>query len=691
MKIALAQINPTVGDIAGNTRKIVDFISRARAGGAEVVVFPELAVTGYPPRDLLLKAGFVADNLAAVREIARGVRGIDVILGYAEVNASPVGRPLYNAAAVLRDGRIASRHYKTLLPTYDVFDEGRYFEPGPAAQRNQLVRLGRGEDSRELGVESPEGGDSRELGVESPEGRNGREPTVDSPDGGNASLSADIASTSASSTLDSRISTLNFPPSSTLDCPPVLAGLSICEDLWNDQRLIGRRLYHQNPIADLDRAGAQVMINCSASPFAAGKQAFRVELFGRQARQFGKPLVYVNQVGGNDELVFDGNSMVFDGDGRVIARARAFEEDLVIVDLPDVGRGEDKSYRGNAAGGEGVGGEIDRREVGGGKVDGGEVDGAGSGRVGARRRGMGGTGAEGGTWEEEKLEAIHRALVLGLRDYVAKCGFSGVVLGLSGGIDSALTAAVAVEALGPGRVTGVAMPSRYSSGHSVADAQKLAENLGIAFQVVPIGPAHAAFEGMLSQPFEGKENDVTEENLQARCRGVTLMAFSNKFGHLLLTTGNKSELAVGYCTLYGDMCGGLAVISDVPKTVVYALSKRINQVAGREVIPQNTIDKPPSAELKPGQVDQDSLPPYEVLDAILQQYVEEDRSVGEIIAGGFDEALVRRIIRLVDRTEYKRRQAAPGLKVTSRAFGVGRRMPIAQNYQDVRRIDLSEA
>jgi NAD+ synthase (glutamine-hydrolysing) len=549
MKIALAQINPTVGDIAGNCRKIGDFIDQAKARGAKVVVFPELSVIGYPPKDLLLKPRFVEDNIRGLEQIAARVSGIDAVVGYAERNTAPVGRPLHNAVAVLREGKIISRHFKTLLPTYDVFDESRYFEPGVDERQNIVNIAGR----------------------------------------------------------------------------PM--GLSICEDLWNDEKMVPRRLYHQNPIADLNTAGAQVMINASASPFVVGKHQFRVELFGSQVKQFGKPLVYVNQVGGNDELVFDGNSVVFDAKGNVIAQAKNFEEDLLLVDLQNP-----QTATHNPA---------------------------------------------------SDLESMYKALVLGLRDYVRKCGFSTVVLGLSGGIDSAVTAALAVAALGKDKVVGVAMPSRFSSEHSIADAKKLAENLGIEFQIVPIGPIHDAYEETLTPYFQGRQRDVTEENLQARVRGAILMAFSNKFNHLLLTTGNKSELAVGYCTLYGDMCGGLAVISDVPKTSIYALSEFMNKQAGRDLIPRNSITKPPSAELRPNQTDQDSLPPYDLLDAILYRYIEEEKSAGEIVKEGFDRPTVTRVIRLVDRSEYKRRQAAPGIKVTSRAFGFGRRMPIAQRYEQL--------
>ncbi|HRK31831.1 MAG TPA: NAD+ synthase [Tepidisphaeraceae bacterium] len=554
MKIAIAQINPTVGDLTGNTARHLDFIRRARNAGANLVVFPELSITGYPPKDLLLKPGFIDDNIAAVNAVAREARDIEVIAGFADRNADPIGRPARNSVAVLKNGKITSTHYKTLLPTYDVFDESRYFEPGPISSRNQLVQ----------------------------------------------------------------ISNLKI-------------GLSICEDLWNDERLITRRLYHQNPIADLDAAGAEVMINCSASPFVVDKHDFRLRLFSEQARKFNNPLIYANQVGGNDELVFDGNSCVFDQTGAVIAQAKDFEEDLLVVNLPP-----------NA-------------------------------------------GVEPATTRPEKpratgLESIYRALVLGLRDYVRKCNFKTAVLGLSGGIDSALVCALAVHAIGKDKVVGIAMPSRFSSDHSLNDARALATNLGIEFQTVPIASVHDAYESLLNPYFAGRPPDITEENLQARVRGAILMAFSNKFGHLLLTTANKSESAVGYSTLYGDMCGGLAVIQDVPKTTVWELSKWINGYHNREIIPQSSIEKVPSAELRPNQTDQDSLPPYEVLDEIIERYVEREMGAAAIVDDGFNPALVSRVIRLIDRSEYKRRQAAPGLKVTSRAFGFGRRMPIAQNY-----------
>ncbi|MEM7624493.1 MAG: NAD+ synthase [Planctomycetota bacterium] len=568
MKIALAQINPTVGDIAGNASLIRRDLAAARDAGAELVVFPELAIIGYPPKDLLLKPAVIAECVAAVEAIAKECVGIAAVIGYPCPSDSPdEGRALYNAAALCVDGEIAHRHVKSLLPTYDVFDEHRYFEPGPP---------------------------------------------VDIADFGGAKL-----------------------------------GISVCEDLWNERDMFSRRLYHDNPIDELARLGAQLFVNCSASPFVVRKHAFRLKLMAHVAKKHGLPLVYCNQVGGNDELVFDGRSCVFDSRGNLIAHGKAFEEDLVVVDLDEAAR-------------------IDRPPL-------------------------------------PVLAEAYGALVLGLRDYCRKCGFKRIVLGLSGGIDSAVTAAIAVAALGPGNVRGVGMPSRYSSGGSVSDAEQLAQNLGIQFDVIPIEPAHAAVEGMLAGVFAGREPDVTEENIQARLRGLTLMALSNKFGSLLLTTGNKSEVAVGYCTLYGDMNGGFSVLSDVPKTMVFELAAWMNTDAcplrreltdsgGGEVIPVNTITKPPSAELRPDQKDSDSLPPYDVLDNIIERYVEREDSVKKIIEGtGYDTELVLRIARLIDLNEYKRRQAAPGLKITGRAFGFGRRMPIAQRYDNRRAVQTNPA
>jgi len=550
MRIALAQINPTVGDIEHNSAKILDYLGRAEQAGAGLVVFPELAILGYPPRDLLLKPELIRQNRAALERIARACTRVVAIVGFVGENREPAGRPLHNSAAVCVQGKVHSVHHKSLLPTYDVFDENRYFEPARRIEP-ALVPL---------------------------------------PDGSS-----------------------------------VCMGVTICEDLWSDESTFGRRIYELDPTEMLAAGGAKLLVNIAASPYWLSKYETRLRLFREQARRHHLPLVFVNQVGGNDELIFDGAGFALDGQGKLIGQAKAFTEDLLVVDLdaPDANRLEPVP-----------------------------------------------TG----------VAAVHEALVLGTRDYVAKCGFTDVVVGLSGGIDSATTAAIATAAVGHEHVHAVAMPSRYSSDHSLADAQALAENLRIDFRVIPIGPLHAAYEEQLVPHFAGRPPDITEENIQARIRGNILMALSNKFGWLVLTTGNKSELAVGYCTLYGDMSGGLAVISDVPKTMVYELARYINARAGRCVIPERTLTKPPSAELKPGQVDQDALPPYEILDRVLTLYVEQERSSEQIVAEGFDEALVREIIRRVDHNEYKRKQAPPGLKVTSRAFGSGRRMPIAARY-----------
>ncbi len=571
MRIALAQINPTVGDIAGNAELIRTDIERARDLGAALVVFPELAIIGYPPKDLLLKPAVIRECGDAVEDLARSCRGIAAIIGYPAPSDRPRGRTLYNAAAVCYDGRVQSRQVKSLLPTYDVFDELRYFEPGPPAELTILPALG------------------------------GRK-----------------------------------------------AGISICEDLWNEREVFTRQLYHTNPIDDLATAGADLFINCAASPFVLDKQAFRVKLMGHVAKRNGIPLLYCNQVGGNDELIFDGNSCAFDARGNLIAQAKDFEPDLLLVDLPESGGGAHVPAPHRTS------------------------------RVETAREG---------------LASIYHALVLGLRDYCRKCGFKSIVLGLSGGIDSAVVCALAADALGPENVRGVAMPSRYSSEGSKDDARALADSLGVTFHTIPIEGPHRALEELVEPYFDGRPRDVTEENIQARVRGVVLMAFSNKLGSLLVTTGNKSELAVGYCTLYGDMAGGLAVISDVPKTTLYQLARWINddpasplrQRFGKPVIPESTITKPPSAELRPDQHDQQSLPPYETLDEIIDRYVEREQSARRIVdETGFDPEVVLKMIRLIDLSEYKRKQAAPGLKITGRAFGFGRRMPIAQRYDSRR-------
>jgi len=576
MKIALAQINPTIGDIAGNSAIIRRCIDEAVAREADIVVFPELAICGYPPKDLLLKPAMIEQCVEAVNDLAVHCTKIAAMIGYPCPSDSPQGRSLYNAAAFCHGGRIAHRHIKSLLPTYDVFDERRYFEPGPRIDLTQFQ--------------------------------------------------------------------------------DVKLGISVCEDMWNDDELFARPLYHDNPIDELAALGAQLFINCSASPFIAGKHDLRLKIMSHAAKEHGLPLLYCNQVGGNDELVFDGCSCAFDAQGNLIAQAKAFEEDLIIIDLPELGFAD-----------------------------------------GGRPTTCGGVNWNASQNENKAIiaphpigvESIYHALVLGLRDYCRKCGFKSVVLGLSGGIDSALTAAIAVAALGKENVRGIAMPSRFSSQGSIDDAADIAKRLQIQFDIVPIDDAHKAFESMLAPIFTGRKPDVAEENVQARIRGVILMAISNKFGSMLITTGNKSELAVGYCTLYGDMAGGLAIISDVPKTTVWELSRWINaspsspllKELGVAVIPESSISKVPSAELRENQTDQDSLPPYEVLDEIVERYVELEQSARQIITEtSIDEAIVLRMVRLIDLNEYKRKQAAPGLKVTGRAFGFGRRMPIAQRY-----------
>jgi NAD+ synthetase len=549
MKIALAQINPVVGDITGNSARIARGIDAARSEGANLVVFPELAVVGYPPKDLLLKPHFIQRNVAAVEQLAAHCRDIVAVFGFVRPNPQEAGKDLLNSAAICGDGRVLHVQDKVLLPTYDVFDESRYFAPAPYGEVVTL-RLG---------------------------GRDWR------------------------------------------------LGLSICEDLWSQECVNGHRLYRDEPVGHLVNAGAELLINISASPFCARKPEARREIFRKQIMRYRRPLVHVNQVGGNDDLIFDGGSACFSADATVIAQAKFFTEDLLIYDTDAPGAARCESI-------------------------------------------------------PDELGSVHAALVLGTRDYVRKCGFREVVLGLSGGIDSAVSAALAVEALGAEHVHGVAMPSRYSSEHSLADAEQLAHNLDMDYRVISIEECYRAAEQTLAPHFADLPLDVTEENLQARARGNILMALSNKFGWLLLSTGNKSELSVGYCTLYGDMSGGLAIISDVPKTMVYALARRINARAGQPMIPESTITKPPSAELRESQTDQDTLPPYEVLDGILAGYIEREMSADALVAAGYDRDTVRRVVRLVDCNEYKRKQAAIGLKVTSRAFGSGRRMPIAACY-----------
>ena len=545
MKIALGQINPTVGDFAGNAAKITDFSRRAMAAGAGLIVFPELSICGYPPRDLVERPAFVARNQETLASVAAATRGIAVLCGLVTPARAETGKSVMNSAALLRDGQVAFLQSKMLLPTYDVFDELRHFAPAP---RQELFAF----------------------------------------------------------------------------CGKQMA-LTICEDAWNDKHFWHKRLYGRDPVEELMRAGGNFLVNISASPFNLGKRELRRKMLEAIATQYKVPVVMVNQVGGNDSLIFDGSSFVLAPDGRLIAQAASFEEDLVFFDS------------------EALTGELHP-----------QVE-----------------GTEG---------SAYAALVLGTRDYVRKCGFERVILGLSGGIDSALTAVIAADALGAENVTGVALPGPYSSPGSVEDARALAANLGIRFELVPIGEIFEASRRSLQALFAGRPEDVTEENLQSRIRGLLLMALSNKFRALVLATGNKSELGAGYCTLYGDMAGGLGVISDVPKTMVYRLARYVN--ARRAVIPQATLDKPPSAELRPNQFDSDTLPPYEVLDAILEDHVEDCKSAEQIAAArGFDLELVRRVVQMVERSEYKRQQAAPGLKISEKAFGMGRRLPIARKSE----------
>jgi len=542
MKIGFAQLNPTVGDLRGNFEKIRQAYERLAAAGADLILTPELSITGYPPQDLVYKSRFVPQTLEIVHELHKHVRDAALLVGFVDRNEDR-GKPFHNSAALLEKGKPIRKTHKSLLPTYDVFDEDRYFEPPPCVE--------------------------------------------------------------------------------PLDVGGKKVGITICEDIWTEHYL-PRPLYDVEPVRGLIDRGAEIIVNLSASPFNLHKPAIRHEMVGALARAYKRPIFYCNAVGGNDQLVFDGNSIAMNSSGALIAQLRSFAEDEAVIDTESTSVVQ---FR------------------------------------------------EGSTPED-----LFAALSLGLRDYLHKCGFKSAVLGLSGGIDSAVVAVIAANALGPENVVGVSMPTQYSSPGSIEDARVLARNLGIKYHEIPITKTFQVLKEQFSEIFREKPEDVTEENMQPRLRAITLMALSNKFGHLVLSTGNKSELAVGYCTIYGDMAGGLAVISDVPKTMVYELARWINRE--REIIPRSTIEKPPSAELKPNQKDQDTLPPYDVLDEILRLYVEENLSARDIIAHGFDEKTVRWVQRRVDLNEYKREQAAPGLRVTTRAFGVGRRMPIAQKYVD---------
>src|SRR5438552_2471034 len=550
MKIGFAQINPTVGDLSGNFERIIGSYERLAAAGAELVLTPELAVPGYPPQDLVFKSRFVPENLQVLDKLHARVGKVPLLVGFVDRNDGR-GKPFHNAAALLERGKPIRKAHKSLLPTYDVFDEDRYFDPASRVEAFDLC--------------------GKKIGV------------------------------------------------------------TICEDIWTEHYL-PRPLYDVEPVRSLIEQGAEIIVNLSASPFHLHKPAIRREMVGALARAYQRPICYCNAVGGNDQLIFDGNSIAVNASGELIAQLASFREDEAVIDT------EASSV-------------IEFRQ---GKAP----------------------------------EELFSALSLGLRDYLRKCNFKSAVLGLSGGVDSAVVAVIAVDALGAENVVGVSMPSPYSSRGSINDALALARNLGIKCLEIPITNGFAAFKAEFAEIFKGQPENETEENMQPRLRAMTLMALSNKFGHLLLTTGNKSELAVGYCTIYGDMAGGLAVISDVPKTMVYELARWINSDYSarvgrkRDLIPRSIIEKPPSAELKPNQTDQDTLPPYDILDEILRLYVEENLSARDIIAHGFDEKTVRWVQRRIDLNEYKREQAAPGLKVTSRAFGLGRRMPIAQKYVD---------
>jgi len=559
MKIALAQINTTVGDFAGNIDRILKYAGCARERGADLVVFPELAVCGYPPRDLVERPDFIRRSESELQRLAGLLPPIPTVVGYVRRSHASQGKAAADAAAWIEGGRVVVDYTKILLPFYDVFDESRYFEPG----KSSVVREFNG----------------------------------------------------------------------------FKLGITVCEDVWNDKHFWRRQRYERNPVEECVRAGANLLLNIASSPYSKEKLQLRHDMLKSIADTWHIPVVYVNQVGGNDQLVFDGCSMAFNARGEICARARSFEEDLVIFEARSPRLPEEEGDKVRS-------GPLEIRPA-----------------------------------PASEIESVYQALTLGVHDYVMKCGFRKVIVGLSGGIDSSLVATLAADALGPEHVTGVGMPGPYSSPGSVRDAEALARNLHINFQIIPVTPIYQAYLQALEPVFEGKPRDVTEENIQARVRGNILMALSNKFGSLLLSTGNKSELGAGYCTLYGDMAGGLAVIADVPKIMVYELARYVNRAGER--IPQACLDKPPSAELRPNQTDQDSLPPYEILDAILKDYIEEALSAQEIAEKHhFDLDLVRKTIRMVSGAEYKRQQAPPTLKVTAKAFGMGRRYPIVQKYTE---------
>jgi NAD+ synthase (glutamine-hydrolysing) len=561
MVIGLLQLNPTVGDFAANQKKLLAGYEKAVASGAQFILAPELFLCGYPPRDLLLREDFIEANLAALNETAKNIGAIPLCVGYVDRNLEKPGRALRNAAAVLQNGKIIWRTHKSLLPTYDVFDEDRYFEPA--------------------GKIEPFIFDGKKIGI------------------------------------------------------------TICEDIWNDEDFWPERIYRRDPVKELISQGAEIILNISASPWHDGKEKTRLEMLRRVARDEKIPIVQVNAVGANDELIFDGHSVALNSRGEVIALGKGFEEEVFVAEIDSRdSRRESAQIK--------IGGKSERTHV--------------------------------RCYDFPVREAqIFSALSLGIRDYVGKCGFKSVIVGLSGGIDSALVAVLAADALGAENVLGVAMPSRHSSDGSLSDAELLAKNLGIRYEVLPIEPAFNSVEKQLEKVFAGTKPNEAEENVQSRLRGVTLMALSNKFGALVLTTGNKSEMAVGYCTLYGDMNGALAPLADVLKTDIYKIARWVNR--GKIVIPENSILKPPSAELRPNQTDQDSLPPYETLDAILDLYVVKNLGKEEIIKKGFDATVVGDVLNKINFSEYKRRQAAPALKISPRAFGMGRRIPVAQKFR----------
>ncbi|EAW35005.1 NAD+ synthase [Lyngbya sp. PCC 8106] len=564
MKIAIAQLNPTVGDITGNAQRILDAAKQATEAGCQLLLTTELALVGYPPRDLLNRPSFIEAAIAELQVLAAKIPPeLTVLVGTVQPNSEfekQGEKPLFNSAALIQNSQVQQFFQKRLLPTYDVFDEDRYFEGG---KQSKYFTLSNSTSSLKIGV-------------------------------------------------------------------------TICEDLWNDEEFWGRQNYTCNPMKALAEKEVDLVVNLSASPYQASKQKLRQAMLGHSAKRYSTPIIYANQVGGNDDLIFDGFSLVFNKTGELVQYLTGFETDFTVVEF-----------------------DLEKRDV------------ITSDWVKSLDQPQ-------SSFPESEDEEIWLALVLGVRDYLRKCGFSQVVLGLSGGIDSSLVAAIAAEAVGKENVLGVLMPSPYSSEHSVTDAVELAENLGINTKTLAIAEAMKAFDQVLEPVFAGTEFGIAEENIQSRIRGTLLMAISNKFGHLLLSTGNKSEMAVGYCTLYGDMNGGLAVIADVPKIRVYSICKWLNQHSNKEIIPNNILTKPASAELKPGQMDSDSLPPYEILDDILHRLVEKQESVSQIIAAGHDSEIVQQVVKLVMRAEFKRRQAPPGLKISDRAFGTGWRMPIAK-------------